>query len=267
MQASAQPVPVSTKKLWAGIIISALPALFLLFDGVMKLVKPPIVVETTVQLGYPESVILGLGMVLIACTVIYVIPRTAVLGAILLTGYLGGGVASHVRLGDPLFTHILSPVYFGVMIWGGLSLRDGRLPEYLRSGAQSASVSKKALWAGRIISALPVLMLVFAGAVPKFLKPAGVLEQFARLGYPENIILGIGILELACTVVYAIPRTSVLGAILLTGYLGGAVATHVRVGDPLFNVITPAVLGALVWGGLYLRDVRLRDLLPLRKEK
>jgi hypothetical protein len=267
MEASAQPAPVSTKKLWAGIIISALPALFLLFDGVMKLVKPPIVVETTVQLGYPESVILGLGIVLTACTVIYVIPRTAVLGAILLTGYLGGAVATHVRLGNPLFTHILSPVYFGVMIWGGLSLRDGRLPEYLRSGAQSASVSKKALWAGRIISAIPALMLIFASALPKFLKPAGLPEQFARLGYPENVILGIGILELACTVVYIIPRVSVLGAILLTGYLGGAVATHVRVGDPLFNVITPAVLGALVWGGLYLRDARLRDLLPLRKEK
>jgi hypothetical protein len=102
MEASAQPAPVSTKKLWAGIVISALPALFLLFDGVMKLVKPPIVVETTVQLGYPESVILGLGIVLTVCTVIYVIPRTSVLGAILLTGYLGGAVATHLRIGDPL---------------------------------------------------------------------------------------------------------------------------------------------------------------------
>ena len=268
MHASAQPAPVSTKKLWAGIIISALPALFLLFDGVMKLVKPPIVVETTVQLGYPESVILGLGIVVLACTVVYLIPRTAVLGAVLLTGYLGGAVASHMRLGDPLLTHILSPVYFGVMIWGGLSLRDRRLPEYLQSGAQTASVSKKALWAGRIVSALPAMMLIFSGVL-KLAKPAGsgVVEEFGRLGYPENVILGIGILELACTVIYLIPRTSVLGAILLTGYLGGAVATHVRVGDPLFKVIMPPVLGALIWGGLYLRDARLRDLLPLRKEK
>jgi hypothetical protein len=109
------------------------------------------------------------------------------------------------------------------------------------------------------------MMLIFSGVL-KLAKPAGarVVEEFGRLGYPENVILGIGILELACTVVYIIPRVSVLGAILLSGYLGGAVATHVRVGDPLFNVIIPAVLGVLIWGGLYLRDVRLRALLPLR---
>jgi DoxX-like family len=263
MQASAQPAPVSTKKLWAGIVISALPALFLLYDGVMKLVKPPNVVETTVQLGYPESVILGLGIVLTACTVIYVIPRTAVLGAILLTGYLGGAVATHVRAGGGPFP-ILFPVIVGALLWGGLSLRDERISKHLQSGAQTVSISKGTLWAGRVVSAIPVLMLIFASAVPKFLKPADVLEQFARLGYSENVILGIGILELACTIVYIIPRVSVLGAILLTGYLGGAVATHVRVGDPLFNVITPAVLGVLIWGGLYLRDERLRALLPLR---
>jgi hypothetical protein len=127
MQASAQPAPVSTKKLWAGIIISALPALFLLFDGVMKLIKPPIAVETTVQLGYQESVILPLGIVLLACTVVYLIPRTSVLGAILLTGYLGGAVATNVRVGNPLFTHILFPIYVGALIWGGLYLRDARL--------------------------------------------------------------------------------------------------------------------------------------------
>ena len=263
MQASDQPAAVSTKKLWAGIVISALPALFLLLDGVMKLAKPKVVVDTTVQLGYPESVIFDIGIVLIVCTVIYVIPRTAVLGAILLTGYLGGAVATHVRAGDGPFP-ILFPVIIGALLWGGLSLRDERISKHLQSGAQTVSISKRTLWAGRVVSAIPVLMLIFASAVPKFLKPADVLEQFVRLGYSENVILGIGILELACTIVYIIPRVSVLGAILLTGYLGGAVATHVRVGDPLFNVITPAVLGALVWGGLYLRDVRLRALLPLR---
>jgi hypothetical protein len=263
MEASAQPAPVSTKKLWAGIVISALPALFLLIDGVMKLVKPPEVVETTVQLGYPESVILGLGIVLIACTVIYVIPRTAVLGAILLTGYLGGAVATHVRIGNPLFTHILVPIYFGALIWGGLFLRDERISKHLQSGAQTVSISKGTLWAGRVVSALPALMLLFSG-VMKLAKPAPVVTEFGRLGYPENVILVIGILELACTIVYIIPRVSVLGAILLTGYLGGVVATHVRLGDPLVNVITPVVLGALIWGGLYLRDVRLRALLPLR---
>ena len=105
----------------------ALPALFLFVDGVAKLVKPAPVVEGTLQLGYPESVILGLGIVLLTCTVLYIIPRTAVLGAILLTGYLGGAIATHVRVGNPLFSHILFPVYIAVLIWGGLYLRDARL--------------------------------------------------------------------------------------------------------------------------------------------
>lgn len=267
MQSATQPAPVSKSKLWAGIIISAIPALFLLLDGVMKLVKPAQVVETTVRLGYPEGVILPLGIVVIACAVIYLIPRTAVLGAILLTGYLGGAVASHVRLGNPLFTHILSPVYFGALIWGGLSLRDGRLPEHLKSGVQSASVSKKAFWFGIIISALPALGLLLSGS-GKLAKPATILTEFSRLGYPESVILGLGILEISCTIVYLIPRISVLGAILLTGYLGGVVATHVRIGDPFaYAFIIPITFGALLWLGLYLRDARLRDLIPLRKEK
>jgi len=109
--------------LWAGRILSALPALFLLLDGIMKVVKPAFVVEATVQLGYPESVIVALGVVLVACTILYLVPRTDVLGAILLTGYLGGAVATHVRVGGPLFS-ILMPVILGVMLWGGLYLRD-----------------------------------------------------------------------------------------------------------------------------------------------
>ena len=112
--------------LWAGRIISALPVLFLLVDGIMKLVKPAVVVEATIQLGYPESVIIGIGLVLLACTILYLIPRTAVLGAILLTGYLGGAVATHVRVGGPLFS-IIFPVILGAMLWVGLYLRDERV--------------------------------------------------------------------------------------------------------------------------------------------
>ena len=123
-----QTAPVSKKRLWAGRIMSALPALFLLVDGIAKLAKPAPVVEGTVKLGYPETVIVPLGIILLTCTILYVIPRTSVLGAILLTGYLGGAVATHVRVGDPLFTHVLFPVYLGVLIWGGLYLRDDRLP-------------------------------------------------------------------------------------------------------------------------------------------
>jgi len=106
-------------------------ALFLFADGVAKLFKPAPVVEGTVTLGYPESVIVPLGIVLVSCTILYAFPRTSVLGAILLTGYLGGAVATHVRVGDPLFTHVLFPVYLGLLIWGGLYLRDGRMPQLI----------------------------------------------------------------------------------------------------------------------------------------
>jgi len=126
MQSNTQTAPISKTMLWTGRIISALPVLFLLVDGVMKLLKPRVVVDATVQLGYPESVILGLGIVLITCTILYIIPPTSGLGAILLTGYLGGAVATHVRVGEGLFP-VLFPVIVGVLIWGGLYLRNERV--------------------------------------------------------------------------------------------------------------------------------------------
>ena len=126
-----------------------------------------------------------------------------------------------------------------------------------------ATSNKGSLWAGRIISALPVLFLLVDG-IMKVVKPPVVVEATIKLGYPEGVIIGIGVVLLACTILYLIPRTAVLGAILLTGYLGGAVATHVRVGGPVFSVIFPVILGAMLWGGLYLRGERLRALIPLR---
>ena len=125
MPSNTPPVTASKGMLWSGWVVSALPVLFLLMDGVMKLMKPDIVVTTTMQLGYPESVILGLGIVLLACTFLYLIPRTCVLGAILLTGYLGGAVAAHVRVEDGAFP-ALFPVILGALLWGGLVLRDGQ---------------------------------------------------------------------------------------------------------------------------------------------
>ena len=126
---------------------------------------------------------------------------------------------------------------------------------------QTSPVSKKMLWTGYIVSVLPVLMLTMS-AVMKFVKPAPVVEGFAHLGWPENLALALGILEIVCTIIYVIPQTAVLGAILLTGYLGGATATHVRIGESFFM---PIVLGVLVWLGIYLRDGRLRALIPLRR--
>ena len=133
----------------------------------------------------------------------------------------------------------------------------------MQSDTRTAASSRKMLWAGRIISGLPVLFLLVDG-VMKLAKPAIVVETTVRLGYPESVIIGLGIVLLTCTVLYLIPRTSVLGAILLTGYLGGAVATHVRVSGGLFPISLPIILGVLIWGGLYLRDEALRTLLPLR---
>lgn len=119
----------ANKKPWAGYIHSALPAIFLLLDAIGKLFKPQAVITGTVELGYQENVIVPLGVLLLVCTIIYLIPQTAVLGAILLTGYLGGTVATHVRIGNPIFTHTLFGVYLGIMLWLGLYFRDARLRE------------------------------------------------------------------------------------------------------------------------------------------
>jgi len=132
------------------------------------------------------------------------------------------------------------------------------------SDSGAVAVSKKGLWAGRILSGLVVFFLI-PDAIIKFIKPALVVDAFAHLGLPLSSSVTLGILLLTCTVLYAIPRTSVLGAILLTAYLGGAVATHLRVGDPLFShILFPTYLGVVLWLGLYLREERLRALIPLR---
>lgn len=124
----------------------------------------------------------------------------------------------------------------------------------------SSPLSKKMLWAGYIMAAVPILLLLMSG-VMKVMNPPFVTEGFVRLGYSENLALGIGIVELLCVVLYVVPQTAVLGAILLTGYLGGATASHVRIGEPFHMAV---LLGVVIWGSLYLRDARLRALLPLR---
>jgi DoxX-like protein len=134
----------------------------------------------------------------------------------------------------------------------------------MQSGIEAGPVSKKMLWAGRIMSAVAVLFLLFDSVI-KLMAIAPVVDSFTQLGYPVRLAPAIGIVELVCIVAYVIPRTSILGAILLSGYLGGAVATHVRVGSPLLShVLFPLYVAALLWGGLYVRDDRLRALVPLR---
>jgi hypothetical protein len=124
MPLTTQTAPVSRGMLWTGRVITALVGLFLLFDCTVKLMKAPSAVQGTVQLGYPESTVVPIGMVLLACLAFYIIPRTSILGAILLTGYLGGATATMVRAGSPW---ILFPVLIGMLVWAGLYFRDDQV--------------------------------------------------------------------------------------------------------------------------------------------
>ena len=129
----------------------------------------------------------------------------------------------------------------------------------------SPAGSRRAVWTGRIISGLAVAFLIF-DSIGKLLEVQPVIDGTKQLGYPPDIVFSLGVVLLSCVVAYAVPRTSALGAMLLTGYLGGAVATHVRVSNPLFShVLFPTYVAALLWGGLILRDTRLRVLLPIRR--
>lgn len=119
----------------------------------------------------------------------------------------------------------------------------------------------KLIWTGRVLSVLPCLMFIFS-AVLKLIDGPEVTKGFAHLGIPTSMMLPLAILELTCVIVYLIPQTAILGAILLTGFIGGAICTHWRVGDPFYVQI---VIGIMIWAGIYLRDSRLRPLIPIRK--
>jgi hypothetical protein len=133
----------------------------------------------------------------------------------------------------------------------------------MQSDFAPAGASKGALWTGRVLSGLAALFLLFDGAA-KLVKPDFVVKTTVGLGYSESVIVPLGVVLLVSTVLYLVPGTSVLGAILLTGYLGGAVATHVHHQDSAFEIVFSAIFGALLWGGLVLRDLRLRSLVPWR---
>jgi hypothetical protein len=124
----------------------------------------------------------------------------------------------------------------------------------------SAGIGKWSRWAGRALSALPLPIMLY-GAGAKLMHGPAIVEGFRKLGLPEGVMAPIGVLEIACVLLYTIPRTAVLGAILVSGYMGGAILTHLRVGEPF---VTPLVVGLFVWAGLFLRDERIRMLLPVR---
>lgn len=129
--------------------------------------------------------------------------------------------------------------------------------------ANAASGSKAMAWIGNVLSGLAILFLLF-DTVIKVVQAAPAVESTVQLGYPAEYVVLLGLTELVCLALYAFPRSAVLGAILLTGWFGGAMATHVRAGSPMFSVIFPILIGLMIWGGLFLRDARLRDVLPFR---
>ena len=133
----------------------------------------------------------------------------------------------------------------------------------MASAMPAVTVSKGRLWTSYVISALPVLLMGMS-AVMKLLKPQPAVEGFARFGYPESLLVILGVVELSCALLYVIPKTSILGAIFVTGYLGGATATHARVLD--WHFVSPFLCGVLAWLGLYLRDGRIRALIPLKND-
>lgn len=135
----------------------------------------------------------------------------------------------------------------------------------MEATVRAAQPSRMNVLAGRILSGLAVLFLIIDGVMKLMKTPQVVEATTIQLGFPEPTIVGIGLLLLACTVLYAIPRTSVVGAVLLTGYLGGAVAANVRVASPTFNTVFPILFAVLIWAGLILREERLRALLPVRR--
>ena len=131
--ASAAPVTRSLRALWTGRALGGLFVAFMLMDATMKVLALPAAIAGTTSLGYPAHVIVPLGVVQLVCLALYVVPRTALLGAVLWTGYLGGAVATHVRVGSPLFSHVLFPLYVAALLWGSLVLRDRRLRALLRT--------------------------------------------------------------------------------------------------------------------------------------
>jgi hypothetical protein len=135
----------------------------------------------------------------------------------------------------------------------------------MQTVSSTSSLSMKTIWAGRIISGLITAFMIF-DAVIHLIKPAPVVEAFAKLNFPLSFAVPLGIVELLCIVLYVIPTTSILGAILLTGYLGGAVAIQLPTGNPFFGeILFPVYIGVFLWGGIYLRDARLRALVPFQR--
>jgi hypothetical protein len=133
----------------------------------------------------------------------------------------------------------------------------------MATAPQTSTASRVMYWSGWVVTILPVFVLTMSG-IMKLAQPEGMSADIEKLGWTMRLMVPLAIIELGSAALYLIPQTSVLGAILVTGYLGGATATHMRIDDPLMNILAPVIIGALAWLGLFLRDARIRELIPVR---
>jgi hypothetical protein len=254
---------------WTGYALTGVFTLFMLFDIAIKLIRLPIVEQTMAQLGYPPGLGFPIGIAEAMFLILYLMPRTAILGAVLFTAVFGGAMVSHIRLNAPLFSHVLFGAYLGLFMWGGLWLRDARLRSilpWIRNPAPSdADSSRPAHWLYWGCT-LFFVGFIMADTIVKLAHWQVVEDIMTHLGFGPEIGVRISIMETVFLVLYLIPRTSILGAVLFMGMLGGVVAGHVRVGDPLItHELAGVYLGIAMWLRLWLRDPALRATFPLRK--
>jgi hypothetical protein len=262
------PVETQTRpsraRTYTAYALTTLFTLFMAFDAIVKFSHAPQVTQANNELGFPLHLVPAIGVLALVLLALYLIPATSVLGAVLFTGYLGGAIALHLRVDHPLFSYTLFPIYIALFLWGGLWLRDAQLREIfpITTPAPDNTTSKKLLWTGYILTALGALLILFT-AVMKFIydPPAGSPPPT----FPLHHMHHLAYIEILCIALYLIPRTSVLGAVLLTGYLGGATCINLRAGQSIGEALIPAFIEVILWAGLWLRDSRLRNLIPVRR--
>ena len=248
-----------------GYALTVLAILFMLMDAAFKFTHGAPVIEANRQLEIPLSLTPAIGILALICLAFYAIPATTVLGAILLTGYLGGAIAVHARVGNPIFTHILFPIYIALFIWGGIWFRDRTLRDLfpIVKDPVTSAPSKALLYTGHVITVLAAL-LVLLSAVMKFVyvPPAGSPPP----SFPMQHIHTLAYMEFALVALYLIPRTAFFGAVFLSGYLGGATMIDLRSGESVGSSVVPALIAAALWAGYWLRNAQVRSLIPLRNK-
>jgi hypothetical protein len=248
MPVEVQPATTSKVALYTGYVLTTLFALFMLMDAGMKFTHATPVIEANKQLEFPLDLVPAIGVLALVLLALYLIPRTAVLGAILFTGYLGGAIALHLRVDHPLFSHTLFPIYIALFLWGGIWLRNPVLRELfpLTAPAPDSTTSKKLLRTGYVLTTLGALLILFT-AVMKFIyvPPAGSPPPV----FPPHHIHNLAYLEILLTILYVIPRTSLLS------------------GESLASSLVTVLISVILWAGLWLRNRGVRYLLPVEDSR